>query len=103
MAFAVTAAAVADAAEVVAVDAAAFLVVVDVVVVIVVVGGFIFPHGRGWRGVANHGVAGVRAVVDGQIPQGEFSVFVEFLELGAAVLEPDLHLKRRESGIHISD
>ena len=111
MAFAVTAAAAAAAtAEVVAVvDASAVLVVVDVVVVVVVVivvvvgGGFIVPHGRGRRGVADHGVAGVRAVVDGQVPQGELSVFVEFLELGAAVLEPDLHLKRRNSQINISD
>ena len=102
MALAVTAAA---AAEVIAVvDATAVLVVVDVVViVVVVVGGFIVPHGRGGRGVADHGVAGVRAVVDGQVPEGELSVFVQFLELGAAVLEPDLHLKRINSEINISD
>lgn len=52
------------------------------------------PDGRGRRGVAGHGVAVVGAVL-----QRHLAVLVELLELGAAVLEPDLHLAGRDKGV----
>lgn len=45
------------------------------------------PNSRGWRRVAGHGVAGVRAVL-----QRNLAVLVKFLELGSPVLEPDFDL-----------
>lgn len=47
----------------------------------------IVPNSRGWRRVAGHGVAGVRAVL-----QRNLAVLVKFLELGSPILEPDLDL-----------
>lgn len=47
----------------------------------------IVPDRRGWRGVARHGVAGVWAVV-----KGNLAVLVELLEFGPPVLEPNLDL-----------
>jgi len=55
------------------------------------------PDGRGRRGVAGHGVAVVGAVL-----QRHLAVLVQLLELGAAVLEPDLHLGGREGGRGVS-
>lgn len=49
--------------------------------------GVVLPHCGGGRGVAGHGVAGVRTVL-----QGDFAVFVQFLELRSPVLEPDFDL-----------
>lgn len=45
------------------------------------------PYGGGWGRVAGHGVAGVGAVV-----QGDLSVLVQLLELGSPVLEPYFYL-----------
>ncbi len=45
------------------------------------------PNSGGWRRVAGHGVAGVRAVL-----QRDLAVLVNFLELGSPVLEPDFDL-----------
>ncbi len=53
--------------------------------------GAVFPHCGGGRRVAGHGVAGVRTVL-----QGDLAVFVQFLELGSPVLEPDLDLREQE-------
>lgn len=50
-------------------------------------GGAVVPRGGGGRRIARHGVAGVRAVVEGHL-----AVLVQLLELGSAVLEPDLDL-----------
>lgn len=50
--------------------------------------GAVLPHSGGGRGIAGHGVAGVRTVL-----QGNLAVFVQFLELGPPVLEPDLDLR----------
>lgn len=51
--------------------------------------GAVLPHcGGGW-GVAGHGVAGV-----GTVLQGNLAVFVQLLELGPPVLEPDLYLRK---------
>lgn len=55
--------------------------------------GAVLPHCGGGRGVAGHGVAGVGAVL-----QGDLAVFVQLLELGSPVLEPDLHLGGKQSG-----
>jgi len=56
------------------------------------------PHrGRGGRGVARHGVAGVGAVL-----QGHVAVLVELLEFGPAVLEPDLHLQPKRTEQRVS-
>lgn len=50
--------------------------------------GAVLPDGSGGgRGVACHGVAGVGAVL-----QGNLAVLVQLLELGPPVLEPDLDL-----------
>lgn len=51
--------------------------------------GAVLPRRRGGRGVAGHGVAGV-----GTVLQGNLAVFVQLLELGPPVLEPDLHLRK---------
>lgn len=59
-------------------------------VVWVVVGVTVPKGGRGWR-IASHGVTVVGAVF-----QGHLSIFVQFLELGPSVLEPDFHLKERQ-------
>lgn len=47
------------------------------------------PEGRRRRRIAGHGVAVIGAVF-----QGYFPVFVELLELGSPVLEPDFHLEK---------
>lgn len=49
------------------------------------------PDGGGGRGVTGHGVAGV-----GTVLQGNLAVFVQLLELGSPVLEPDLDLRRKK-------
>lgn len=40
-----------------------------------------FPDGRRWRGVAGHGVAGVRTVVERNVAKWELAVLVELLKL----------------------
>lgn len=45
------------------------------------------PDSWGGRRVTGHRVTGV-----GTVLQGNFTVFVKFLELGSPVLEPDLDL-----------
>lgn len=57
--------------------------------------GAVLPHCGGGRGIAGHGVAGVGAVL-----QRDFAVFVQFLELGPPVLEPDFDLG--ENRVNIS-
>lgn len=49
------------------------------------------PHGGGGRRVTGHGVAGI-----GTMLQGDFTVFVQLLELGSPVLEPDFDLRRKK-------
>lgn len=52
--------------------------------------GAVLPHGGGGRRVTGHGVAGVGAVI-----QGDLAVFVQLLELRPPVLEPNLDLEER--------
>lgn len=47
----------------------------------VVAGVVAFPDGRRRRGVAGHGVAGVRTVVEGNVAEWELAVLVELLKL----------------------
>lgn len=54
--------------------------------------GAVLPHRGGRRGVAGHGVASV-----GTVLQRNFAVFVQLLELGSPVLEPDLDLREKKS------
>lgn len=49
----------------------------------------VVPHSGGRGRVTRHGVAGVGAML-----QGNLAVFVQLLELGPPVLEPDLHLSK---------
>lgn len=53
--------------------------------------GAVLPHRGGRRGVAGHGVARV-----GTVLQRNFAVFVQLLELGSPVLEPDLDLREKK-------
>lgn len=53
----------------------------------VVVGITVPEGGRGWR-IASHGVT-----VIGTVFQGDLAIFVQLLELGPSVLEPDFYLK----------
>lgn len=48
------------------------------------------PDRGGGRGVAGHRVAGV-----GTVLQWNLAVFVQFLELGPPVLEPNLYLREK--------
>ena len=75
--------------------AAVCVVAAAVVVVVVVVAVVVFPHSRGWRRVAGHGIAGVWTVLKRNITERKLSILVELLELGATVLEPNFDLEGR--------
>lgn len=59
-------------------------------------GAAVVPDCGRWRGVAGHGVAGI-----GTVLQGNLAVFVQLLELGSPVLEPDLDLRIRGSALTV--
>lgn len=72
-----------DAAVAAATAAAAVVSIVaaGAVGVAVVAAIVAFPHSRGRRGVAGHGIAGVRTVIKRNIAKRKLSVLVELLEL----------------------
>lgn len=61
-------------------------------VVVTVAAVVVFPHSWGRRGVAGHGITGVRTMFQRNIPEWKLSILVELLKLGAAVLEPNFDL-----------
>lgn len=79
------------------VAAAAVCVAVAAVVVVSVAAVVVFPHSRGWRRVAGHGIAGVWTVFKRNIPEWKLSVLVELLKLGATVLEPYFDLEEKKA------